>query len=106
MLVADLAQTLEIALGRHQHAGRARDRLNEASGDGAGAVEIDKALKFWVGTESFFGGILTADGTFGCVHRQSNVAGQRADVAAKQFFVGTLKPIVDEYLKKKCGGKI
>ena len=45
MLVADLAQPLEIALGRHQHAGRARDWLDDAGCDSAGAIEVDKALQ-------------------------------------------------------------
>ncbi len=41
--VADLAQPLEIALRRHQAAGRAGDRLDEAGGDVLGAVQVDEA---------------------------------------------------------------
>ena len=41
--VADLAQALQVALRRHQAAGRAGDRLDEAGGDVLGAVEIDEA---------------------------------------------------------------
>ena len=41
--VADLAQPLQVTLRRHQHAGRTRDRLDEAGGDVLGAVEIDEA---------------------------------------------------------------
>ena len=41
--VADLAQSLEIALGRHEAAGRAGDRLDEARGDVLGAVQVDEA---------------------------------------------------------------
>ena len=43
--VADLAQALQVALGRHQHADRAGDRLDDAGGDGIGPVQIDEALQ-------------------------------------------------------------
>ena len=46
MLVADRAQPLQIALGRRQHAGRARHRLDDDGGDGAGVVQRDDALEF------------------------------------------------------------
>ena len=39
--VADLAQAREVALGRHEAAGRAGDRLDDAGGDVLGAVEVD-----------------------------------------------------------------
>ena len=39
------AQLLEIALGRHQHAGRAGDRLDDHGGDGRGIVQRDDALE-------------------------------------------------------------
>ncbi len=45
MLVADLAQPFEIALGRHQYAGRAGDRLDETGGDALRPVEVDEALE-------------------------------------------------------------
>ena len=41
--VADLAQALQVALGRHEAAGRAGDRLDEARGDVLGAVEVHEA---------------------------------------------------------------
>ena len=43
--VADLAQPLEIALGRHQHAGRAGDRLDEDGGDRRAAIGLAEALR-------------------------------------------------------------
>ena len=45
VLVADLAQALEIALGRRQHAGRARHRLDDDGGDRRGVVQRDDALE-------------------------------------------------------------
>ena len=45
VLVADLAQLLEIALGRDQHAGGAGDRLDDDRGDGRGVVQGDQALQ-------------------------------------------------------------
>ncbi len=45
VLVADRAQPLEIALGRHQHAGGAGDRLDDDGGDGRGIMQGDDALK-------------------------------------------------------------
>ena len=45
VLVADLAQPLQVALGRDQHAGRARDRLDDDGGDGRGVVQIDEAFE-------------------------------------------------------------
>ena len=41
--IADLAQPLEISLGRHEAAARSGDRLDEARGDVLGAVEVDEA---------------------------------------------------------------
>ena len=41
--VADLAQPLQIALRRHQAAGRPGDRLDEARGDVLRAVQVDEA---------------------------------------------------------------
>src|SRR3546814_8579515 len=38
-------QALQVALGRHQRAGRPGDRLDDAAGDGIGAVQIDEALQ-------------------------------------------------------------
>ena len=46
VLVADRAQPLQIALGRRQHAGRARHRLDDHGGDGRGVVQRDDALEF------------------------------------------------------------
>ncbi len=46
VLVADLAQALQIALRRRQHAGRARHRLDDDGGDGRGVVQRDDALEF------------------------------------------------------------
>ena len=45
VLVADRAQPLQIAPGRQQHAGRARDRLDDDGGDGGGVVQRDDALQ-------------------------------------------------------------
>ena len=45
VLVADRAQPLQIALGRRQHAGRARHRLDDDGGDGRGVVQRDDALE-------------------------------------------------------------
>ena len=45
VFVADLAQALEIALGRRQDAGRARHRLDDHRGDGRGVVQGDDALE-------------------------------------------------------------
>ena len=45
VLVADRAQPLQIALGRRQHAGRARHRLDDHGGDGRGVVQRDDALE-------------------------------------------------------------
>ncbi len=46
MLLGDLAQPLEIALRRRQHAGRSGHRLDDHGGDGVGAVQIDQPLQF------------------------------------------------------------
>ena len=46
VLVADRAQALQIALGRRQHAGRARHRLDDHGGDGRGIVQRDEAVEF------------------------------------------------------------
>ena len=46
VLVADLAQPLEVALRRRQHAGRGRQRLDDDGGDGRGVVQTDDALQF------------------------------------------------------------
>ena len=43
VLVADFAQPLQVTLRRHQAAGRAGDRFDEARGDVLGTVEIDEA---------------------------------------------------------------
>ena len=43
--VADLAQALQIALRRNQHAGRAGDRLDDDGGDGRGIVQRDEPLE-------------------------------------------------------------
>ena len=45
VLVADRAQPLQVALGRGQHAGRARHRLDDHGGDGRGVVQRDDALE-------------------------------------------------------------
>ncbi len=45
VLVADLAQALEIALRRRQHCGRARHRLDDDGGDRLGAVQSDQPLE-------------------------------------------------------------
>ena len=47
MAVADLAQPSQITLGRHEHAGRSGDRLDEAGGDGVPAVEVAEALQIF-----------------------------------------------------------
>ena len=46
VLRADLAQPLQVALGRDQHAGRTRDGLDDHGGDVAGVVQRDEALEF------------------------------------------------------------
>ena len=45
VLLGDLAQPLQIALRRRQHAGRSRHRLDDHGGDGVGAVQIDQPLQ-------------------------------------------------------------
>ena len=45
VLVADRAQALEVALRRHQHAGGAGHRLDDAGRDGLGVVQRDEALE-------------------------------------------------------------
>ena len=45
VLVADLAQPLQVALRRDQHAGRARDRLDDHRGDVRRVVQRDDALQ-------------------------------------------------------------
>src|SRR6266540_3320644 len=45
VLVADGAQPRQIALGRGQHAGRSRHRLDDHGGDGRGVVQRDDALE-------------------------------------------------------------
>ena len=45
MARGDLAQPLQIALRRHQHAGGARHRLDDHRGDGLGAVQRDQPLQ-------------------------------------------------------------
>ena len=45
MLVADLAQALEIAFRRDQHAGGAGDRLDDDRGNGGGVVQRDDAFQ-------------------------------------------------------------
>ena len=45
VLVADLAQALEIALRRNQHAGRTRDRLDDHRGDRRCVVQRDQPLE-------------------------------------------------------------
>ena len=44
VLARDLAQPREVALGRHQHPARARDRLDDHRGDVLRAVQRDDAL--------------------------------------------------------------
>ncbi len=45
MLVADLAQALQVALRRDDHAGRAGDRLDDDGGNGGGVVQRDLPLQ-------------------------------------------------------------
>ncbi len=45
VLVADLAQALEVALRRRQHAGRARHRLDDDGRDGGGVVQRDETVE-------------------------------------------------------------
>ena len=45
VLVADRPQALQVALGRRQHAGRARHRLDDHRRDGRGIVQRDDALQ-------------------------------------------------------------
>jgi hypothetical protein len=49
VLGADLAQALQVALGRRQHAGGAGHRLDDDGGDGRGVVQRDEALQQLVG---------------------------------------------------------
>ena len=46
MLFGDLAQPLEIALGRRQTTGRTCHRLDDDGGDGRGIVQTDQPLEF------------------------------------------------------------
>ena len=45
VLLGDLAQPLEVALRRRQHAGRSRHRFHDHGGDGGGAMQIDQPLQ-------------------------------------------------------------
>ena len=45
MLVAQLAQPLQIALRRRQHGGRTRHRLDDDGGDGLGAMQRHQPLE-------------------------------------------------------------
>ena len=42
VLGRDLAQLLQVALGRRQDAGGARDRLDDDGGNGGGIVQVDE----------------------------------------------------------------
>ena len=44
-MVADLAQTLKVSLGRHQNTGGAGDRLDHAGGDGVATEKLDETLQ-------------------------------------------------------------
>ncbi len=82
VLVADFPQPLEIALGRNEHAGRSRDRLDEARGDVLRAVEIDEALQVLgqVGAVRAFAGREPVLGQVRVAHVRD--AGQRGTEAA------------------------
>ena len=45
VLVADLAQALQVADGRQDHPGRSGDGLDDDRGDGGGVVQRDQALQ-------------------------------------------------------------
>ena len=45
MAGGDLAQALEVAFGRDEHAGRSGDRLDDHRGDGLGAVQVHEPLQ-------------------------------------------------------------
>ena len=74
----DLAQALEIALRRRQHAGRSRHRLDDHGGDGGGAVQVDHALQL-VGEMRAVVRLALAEGLFFAVIgvRQMIDAGQQ-----------------------------
>src|SRR6185312_14612151 len=66
VLGADRREALEVALGRNQDAGRARDRLDDDSGDGRGIVQRHETLKI-VGKLGAILGLAAAEGVTGQV---------------------------------------
>ena len=63
VLGADLAQALQVALGRRQHAGRTGHRLDDDGGDGRGVVQRHQALEI-VGQMGAPLGFATGEGLF------------------------------------------
>ena len=64
VLVADLAEPLEIPLGRHQAARGAGDGLDEAGGDGGGPVHLAEPLQI-VGQLGACNGLALCEAVFG-----------------------------------------
>jgi hypothetical protein len=81
VLVADLAQALEVALGRRQDARGARDRLHDHRRDGGGVVDVDDAQQL-VGQVPAPGRLAAAVGLVGEVVRGGHVVdvGQQVSV--------------------------
>ena len=74
--VADLAQALQVALRRHQHAGTAGHGLDDDGGDGAGVMQRDAALQV-VGKLRTMRGLAHAEGVACGVMRVADVVHAR-----------------------------
>ena len=66
MLVADLAQALQIALRGRQHAGRARHGLHDHGGDGGGVVQAHDIFQL-IRQMGAPGGLALGEGLFSAV---------------------------------------
>jgi TetR/AcrR family transcriptional regulator len=86
VLVADLAQPLEVALRRHEHAGRARHRLDDEGGDGRGIVQRDDALEL-VGELGAVLGQAAGEGVAGGIVRVPDVV-DAGEQSAEHLAVG------------------
>ncbi len=76
VLVADRAQLLEIALGRHQDAGRAGHRLDDHGGDGRGIVQRHDLLEL-IGQMRAPGGLAAGIGVLREIMRVRQVVDKR-----------------------------
>ncbi len=87
VLVAELAQALEVALGRRQHAGGARDRLDDHGRDGRSVVDIDDAQQL-VGEVRAPRGLAAAVGLLGEIVGRGQVVDVGQEVAVGDAVLG------------------